>query len=343
MSEQWDGSKFTGGSKFYWQTDTANSDFVIYVGANMFEANYGPPQRIPKMTEGIIKGKRYVVVDPRFSKAASKAWKWIPIKPGEDAALALAMFQWMVDSGRYNNQFLSNANKAAAMLQGEASWTTGSWLVKMSDGEPGKFVRGSELGLVIPRTVTNDEGKEVTVYMGANEREYAFDPFVVLSIEGNPVPFDPNSSDTPAYGEPFVTERTINGVTLKSGLQLIYEEATSRNMDEWAEITGLNKQDIVEVAREFTSHGTRACADLHRGVSQHTNGFYNVIAWYAVNCLVGNVDHAGGMIYGTTYDRMGSKAKGPFTISQMYDSKKSFRLATPKELGICKMAPKSGW
>ena len=51
MSEQWDGSKFTGGDKFYWQSDTGNSEFVIYVGANMFEANYGPPQRVPKMTE----------------------------------------------------------------------------------------------------------------------------------------------------------------------------------------------------------------------------------------------------------------------------------------------------
>jgi tetrathionate reductase subunit A len=48
---------------------------------------------------------------------------------------------------------------------------------------------------------------------------------------------------------------------------------------------------------------------MHRGVSQHTNGFYNVMAWYVLNCLIGNVDHAGGMIRGGTYDRMGARPK----------------------------------
>jgi tetrathionate reductase subunit A len=48
MSEQWDGKGFSGGAKFYWQADAGNSDFVIYVGANVFEANYGPPQRVPE-------------------------------------------------------------------------------------------------------------------------------------------------------------------------------------------------------------------------------------------------------------------------------------------------------
>lgn len=319
MSEQWDGSKFSGGSKFYWQTDAANSDFVIYVGANMFEANYGPPQRVPKMTEGIIKGKKYAVVDPRFSKAASKAWKWIPIKPGEDAALALAMMQWMVDNGRYNAQFISNANKAAAQAQGEASWTTGPWLVKVSSGKPGKFLRGSDLELTTTRSETDADGKEVTIHTGPDGMEYSFDPFVVLT-DGKPVLFDPNSTETPAYGDPFVST-TLNGITVKSGLQLVYEEAKSRTIAEWAEIAGINERDILALAREFTSHGQRACADLHRGVSQHTNGFYNVTAWYTLNCLVGNVDHAGGMIKATTYDRMGSKAKGPFDLGKMYDGK----------------------
>lgn len=321
MSEQFDPAtgKFSGGSKFYWQTDTANSDFVIYVGANMFEANYGPPQRVPKMTEGIIKGKKYAIVDPRFSKAASKAWKWIPIKPGEDAALALALIQWVVDNGRYNTPFLHNANKAAANAQGEATWTTASWLVKMKDGQPGKFVRGSELELTTSRTETDDEGKEITLYTGPDGTEYAFDPPVVLA-DGAPVLFDPNSAETAVYGDPFV-DTTLNGITVKSGLQIIYEEATSRTIAEWAEIAGISEQDVVALAREFTSHGTRACADLHRGVSQHTNGFYNVMAWYTLNCLIGNVDHAGGMIKATTYDRLGSKAKGPFDLGKMSNGK----------------------
>jgi tetrathionate reductase subunit A len=318
MSEQWDGSKFTGGSKFYWQTDVANSDFVIYVGANVFEANYGPPQRVPKITEGVIEGKRYAIVDPRLNKAGSHAWRWVPIKPGEDAALAMGMIQWIIDNERINRKFLSNANKAAAKAQGEASWTTGPWLVKVKDGKPGKFLRGSDLELVTTRTETVEDN-EVTIYTAEDGTEYAFDPFVVL-FEEKPVLFDPNSEEVPAYGEPLAAA-TLNGIDVKSGLQIIYEESRRYDIPGWAEIAGIRERDIVDLAREFTNYGTRACADLHRGVSQHTNGFYNVMAWYTLNCLIGNVDHAGGMIKGTTYDYSGGKAKGPFELGKMADGK----------------------
>ncbi|MCH1928401.1 molybdopterin-dependent oxidoreductase, partial [Shewanella sp. C31] len=36
------------------------------------------------------RGARLVVVDPRFSTAAAKAHRWLPIKPGTDLALLLA-------------------------------------------------------------------------------------------------------------------------------------------------------------------------------------------------------------------------------------------------------------
>jgi anaerobic selenocysteine-containing dehydrogenase len=324
MSEQFDPKtgKFTGGSKFYWQTDTGNSEFVIYVGANMLEANYGPPQRTPKMTEGNVSGKsKFAVVDPRHSKAAAKAWKWIPIKPGEDAALALGMIRWIIENERYSKKFMSNANKAAATESGEKSWTTGPWLVKIKDGKPGKFLRGSDLELVTKGTKTDADGKEVAIYTTADGVEYGFDPFVAL-VDEQPVLFDPNSADVPVAGAPLAAV-TLKGIECKTGLQIIFEEAQSRTLAEWAEIAGISERDIVQLAAEFTSHGTKACVDIHRGVSQHTNGFYNVIAWYTLNCLVGNPDHKGGMIKGTTYDYTGAKAEGPFNLGKMYAGKQT--------------------
>jgi anaerobic selenocysteine-containing dehydrogenase len=323
MSEQFDGvSKFSGGSKFYWQTDTGNSEFVIYVGANVMEANYGPPQRVPKMTEGNVSGKsKFAVVDPRHSKAASKAWKWVPIKPGEDAALAMGMIRWIIENELHNVKFLSNTNKAAAAANGEKSWTTGPWLVKIKEGKPGKFLRGSELELVVKGTKTDAEGKEATIYTTPDGVEYGFDPFVAL-VDEQPALFDPNNADIPVQGAPLASV-TLNGIECKTGLQIIYEEAQSHTVAEWAEIAGISENDILELATEFTSHGTKACADIHRGVSQHTNGFYNVIAWYTVNCLVGNPDHTGGMIKGTSYDYTGAKAEGPYILSKMYDGKQT--------------------
>ncbi len=324
MSEQFDPKtgKFSGGAKFYWQTDAGNSEFVIYVGANMFEGNYGPPQRVPKMTEGLVSGKsKYVVVDPRFSKAASRAWKWLPIKPGEDAALALGMIRWIIENERYNVKFMSNANKGAALANGEKSWTTGPWLVKLKEGKPGKFLRGSDLELVTKSTKTDAEGKEVTIYTTADGMEYGFDPFVAL-VDEKPVLFDPNNEETAVVGTPLASV-TLNGIECKTGWQIILEEAQSHSLAEWAEIAGIRESDIIELAAEFTSHGTKACVDIHRGVSQHTNGFYNVLAWYTLNCLVGNPDHVGGMIKPTTYQYTGEKAEGPFILSKLYNSKQT--------------------
>jgi anaerobic selenocysteine-containing dehydrogenase len=320
MSEQFDAvsGKFTGGDKFYWQGDTGNSEFVIYVGANMFEANYGPPQRVPKMTENLVSGStRYAVIDPRLSKAAAKAWRWVPIKPGEDGAFAAGMIRWMVDNKKINTAFLSNTNKAAAIAGKEASWTTAAWLVKVKDG---KFLRGTEAGIVTKTTEKDKDGKDVTVYTTSDGTKFTFDPFVAM-VEGKPVPFDPNDDKAkPVKGDLLVAAK-VNDIDVKTGLQIIAEAAQSKTIAEWAQIAGVRERDIVDLAVEFTSHGTRACADIHRGPSQHTNGFYSNFSWYTVNALIGNFDHPGGMIKAATYDRTGGKTGQPFPLSKLNNGK----------------------
>src|SRR5512145_2257907 len=74
MSEQYVGDGFKDGQKFYWQADLANSEYVVFVGANLFDANYGPPNRTPDVTQRIVDGSLEItVLDPRFSKLASRA------------------------------------------------------------------------------------------------------------------------------------------------------------------------------------------------------------------------------------------------------------------------------
>ena len=45
------------------------------------------------------------------------------------------------------------------------------------------------------------------------------------------------------------------------------------------------------------------------------------MAWYTLNCLIGNFDHAGGMIKLTTYDRTGGKPGQPFHIGKLTNGK----------------------
>jgi len=312
MSDQFVEGKFTGGSKAYWQADTGNVEFLLAMGSAYLEGGYGPTHHARKLMKSLVQNKlRIAVVDPRHSKLASKAWKWVPIKPGTDGALALAMISWIIENGRFDAAFLGAANKAAATAVGEPSWTNASWLVK----EDGKFLRASEIGLAEKETRT-----------GANGQPWVFDAFVAMK-DGSPVAFDPNDTTTAVAGDPLYAG-TVGGVPVKSVLQTIYETASERTTEEWAAVCGIKATDIVELAREFTSHGKKAVADPHRGVSQHTNGFYNVLAVYTLNALIGNWDHRGGLLKSTTYAVDGTKEGQPFPLAAMHpSSQKPFGLS----------------
>lgn len=304
MSEQYIDGKWSGGKKFFWQADQQGSEFIVFVGTNPFEASQGPTLRAQRITDGITSGRlKYVVIDPRLSRTAALAWKWLPNKPGTDAAVALAMIRWTIDNKRFDERYLRNANKAAAAADSEPTWCNASWLVRLDkEGRPGKFVRASEVGLALKESRKTSDGKG----------SYEFDPFVV-SVDGRLVPFDPNDSKNPVEGDLLVSSE-VAGVKVKSALQILYDEASSRSIEEWAELSGLKAEELVEVAREFTSHGKKAAADIHRGVSQHTNGFYNCTAWLSLNLLIGNYDWKGGMSQASTYDHIGSRKGKPFPV-----------------------------
>jgi anaerobic selenocysteine-containing dehydrogenase len=291
---------WTGGAKFYWQGDQQAAEFMLFVGASPYEGNYGPTNRAMRIAQRAAEGSlRVAVVDPRASKIAGKAWKWVPIAPGGEGAMALGMIRWVIENQRYDARYLQNANRAAAAADGEPTWCNAAWLVRIEKGEPGAFLRASEIGLPTEkRTAKDASGAEVS---------YEFDPFLTWK-DGRPVPFDPYADKTPAEGE-LLLKTELNGIPVKTAFQILWENASARSVDEWAALAGIVPADITELAREFTSHGKRAVADIHRGVSQHTNGFSQVLAWYTLNLLVGNFDWKGGMVKATTYDAGGGKTE----------------------------------
>jgi len=307
MSEQWryDSAKnamsWTGGNKFYWQGEYSSAEFAIFVGANHFEANYGPPLGTSRITEGLSSGRlKYACIDPRFSKLASKAWKWMPVKTGEDAAIAMGMIRWIIENGRYDAKYLSCSNKAAAKAAGEPTWSNGAWLVKIENGKPGAFLRAHEIG-----------GSKVKK-TAPDGKEYEDELFVAFQ-DGKPVYFDPNSESEAVTGDVLV-DTEINGIKVKSGLQVLKEEASTKTIAQWAELAGVQTADIEAIAKEFTSHGKKAVCDIHRGPSQHTNGFYNNFAWFTLNVLIGNLDYKGGFIKKSDYSPAGAKEGQAYNI-----------------------------
>jgi tetrathionate reductase subunit A len=309
MSEQptFDASgklSWSGGMKFYWQADLSKARFVVFVGANVFEGNYGPPLRVGWITERVSKGElEYAIVDPRGQKGIKEASRWISPKPGHDAAIAFGIIRLLLEWGKYDARFLSAANKGAAKAIGEASWSNATWLVKMKDGQPERLLRASDLGLPKPKAKVGD-------------KEVELDAPVVL-VEGKPVAFNPNDEAQAVFGDLFVDTR-LSGIPVKSALQLIKEEAFKHQVRTWAAFAGVQEEDIRFLAEKLAQHGKRAVVDLHRGASQHTNGFYTVAAWLTINALLGNLDHQGGSTMGFTYDITGARAGGPFRIDRLH-------------------------
>jgi tetrathionate reductase subunit A len=275
------------------------------------------------LTENLAKGAtKIAVADPRFSVVASKAWRWLPVQPGSDGALAMGFIRWMLDEGRYDAPFLECANPAAAAARGEDSFTNASLLVTMTDGQPGALVRAADVELD-GRPLKEAEARPYTDPKSGEEKEYE-ERFFVAMVDGLPTPVDLLDADQAVFGDLLVDTTLPDGTVVKSGLQLLLDAAHEHTVGEWAELAGVREDHVVEVATELTSYGKAAAVDIHRGVSQHTNGFYNVFGWMTVNMLLGNFDAKGGSIAPNTYDTKG-KGKGElFDITKVADKSTAF-------------------
>jgi tetrathionate reductase subunit A len=270
--------------------DYTQAEFVIFWGTGFNEANFGPPPMSARISQALVdKNLKIAVIDPRLSKSAAKGW-WIPVKPGGDLALALGMIAWIVQNGSYDTAFLRNANSAAAATNGEKSWTNATWLVNPATG---KFLRASEIGI------------------GAANQ------FVVL-VSGDPVAVDPNDTTTPVIGDLDV-DTTVNTIAVKSGFRLLKETVSAQSLDFYAQESGLDLATLTALAQEFTAHGKKAAIDFYRGPIKVTYGYYAAQAIIALNYLIGNVDHVGGLAPGGgAWDGVGTKPGKPFNLLSLH-------------------------
>lgn len=310
MMEQYDGQGFSGGPKGYWGVDHENAEYVLYAGANLFDANFGPPHRAARITQRLVDGDlKITVVDPRFSKLASKANRYLPVNPGGDGAFFMGIIRWMIVNGKYDAKFLSAVNRAAAKAAGEPTWTNAALLVKLGeDGRPGRFLRASEIGLKNAETRKDKDGKE-------SPFEY-----LVAMNDGRPVAVDPDDAKMAVTGDLRVDGK-VGNFRVKSGFQVVADEANAKSMAAWSDLCGILVKDIETVAWELSLHGKKAAVDISRGVSMHTNGFYNVTAAATINLLLGNYDHTGGVVPQSAYNATGGKPGQPFELPKMVPGK----------------------
>ena len=111
--------------------DLDNAGCILFWGYNPSVARLA---HATATTAALRRGAKLVVVDPRRAGLASKADHWLRVRPGTDAALALAMTQVMITRGWYDEDFVRRWTNAPLLVRGD----TGELL--RADGDPAGYV-----------------------------------------------------------------------------------------------------------------------------------------------------------------------------------------------------------
>ncbi|MFO0752373.1 MAG: molybdopterin-dependent oxidoreductase [Thermodesulfovibrionales bacterium] len=77
-------------------------------------------------------GCRTIAVDPRRSETAQQCEKWLAIRPGTDAALALAMLRTIIEQDLYDRDFVENRTSGFAELKAHVEPFTPEWAERIT-------------------------------------------------------------------------------------------------------------------------------------------------------------------------------------------------------------------
>ncbi len=84
--------------------DLEEAKVIVLIGSHIGENVF--TSQVTAFADGMKKGAKLIVVDPRFSTAAAKANHWLPIRPGTDIALLLAWINVLVSEKTYDAEFI---------------------------------------------------------------------------------------------------------------------------------------------------------------------------------------------------------------------------------------------
>jgi len=153
---KWTAQELTWG-KHYDNWDFDNTKFVLNFGSNCLEAHTNSIPVLQRLVDAMVeRNVRLVTFDVRLSNTAARSSEWLPIVPGTDGAVVLAMCKVIMDAGLYDKDFFkfiratkdpnaSTAKKVAALKKHLAKYTP-EWAEKIS-GVPAAKIKSLALEL----------------------------------------------------------------------------------------------------------------------------------------------------------------------------------------------------
>jgi anaerobic selenocysteine-containing dehydrogenase len=192
--------------------DLVNAKTIIIWAANMTDSH---PHDWRFVADAKEKGAKVVVIDPRFTTAASKADQWISIRPGADPALAMSMAQVIIAEKLYDQPYLLDHTVAPFLVREDTK----------------RFLRQSDLTGAKP------------------EKSALRDPYIVWDNESN------EGKTLDQVKSPALEGRyTVGGFQVTTAFTLLAEAMSKYPPEEVASICEIEPTVIRDLARLYAQN-----------------------------------------------------------------------------------------
>ncbi|WP_430626174.1 molybdopterin-dependent oxidoreductase [Sulfobacillus thermotolerans] len=241
------------------------------------------PSNPLKLAIGRLKdrGGRFVVVNPVRSGYGALADEWVPIRPGTDGALLMAMMHVLEREGLYDREFLTRYTNAAGLVTVAPGQPEDGLLWKDAHGE---VLVATGAQTFTPFRQAGGHGRLEGVYTHAG-RTYR-PAFAVFQ--------ERLTTCTPAWAEAItgIPRRTIVRLALEMGTTALQHPVVVPQP--WTDFYGVTHPQTV--GRPVAFHAMR-------GLAAHTNGFQTVRALFDLMMMLGTIDRPGGFRYKSPYPK----------------------------------------
>jgi anaerobic selenocysteine-containing dehydrogenase len=240
--------------------DLENAGCILFWGYN---PSLSRLSHATAAVQALKRGARLIVVDPRRVGMAAKADVWLRVRPGTDAALALAIANVMLERGWFDRSFIHD-------------WTNGPLLVRADTG----------------RLLT-----EADVVPGGNPgRLFAWDTALsrLVAYDAPGRRYERDGVDRALFGT--YTVRTLHGqVDCHPAFELCAEAARSYSLEAVTAITGIDGSEVERAAR-LLWEARPVAYYAWSGVEQQTNATQIFRAISFLYALTGSFEARGGNV-----------------------------------------------
>ncbi|MBT3177795.1 MAG: molybdopterin-dependent oxidoreductase [Desulfobacula sp.] len=189
---KWTAQELTWG-KHYDNWDFDNTKYVLNFGSNCLEAGTNSIPGMLRLSSAIVDRKvKLVTFDVRISNTAAKSTEWVPIKPGTDNAVVLAMCNVVLEAGLYDKDFFkylkvtkdidASFDEKISTLKKHLDQYTPAWAEKIS-GVPAAKIKeiALEFAKAKPACLISYRGAVAHAYGAETERSVQ----MLAAITGN--------------------------------------------------------------------------------------------------------------------------------------------------------------